>query len=163
MKPSPALQSLIYGATAEVLEDIRTLPQGDKDRVLNLMNEGAPGWEDRVHAILKQHGKGKMESLFSPPSPMNREVYCKLCGDCIILNEDSDENRKKRTDPHQQLRGHIRDSHNPLEYAPWVTTAGWLFDTLLFRPSPEFEPLYRDTVHSLSDHFLDMLSVEDQD
>jgi hypothetical protein len=43
------------------------------------------------------------------PEPM--KIKCIYCLEEIQLNEDSEENRKTRTDPHHQIREHIKQFH----------------------------------------------------
>lgn len=62
-------------------------------------------------------------------------VQCIYCRENIELNEDSEETRRLRTDPHQQMRRHIVTRHAG-EIMGHTQKLGWLLDTLFF-DSPE--------------------------
>ncbi len=82
------------------------------------------------------------------------KVRCRLCSEEIELNEDSDVARENRTDPHQQLRLHLRQRHlyvcDSLAYK-----VGYLIDALAFAPVTE-KDRWRNHLIGLVDYFQGM-------
>lgn len=64
-------------------------------------------------------------------------LKCKVCGEILILNEDSIETRAAQTDPHQhqQIRKHL--GTHPMHLIRLARETGWLIDLLAFEPTTE--------------------------
>jgi hypothetical protein len=58
-------------------------------------------------------------------------VRCVYCSSNIELNPDSEESRKTKSDPHQQMRRHIETNHMR-EIINHSRKYGWVLDMLFF-------------------------------
>ena len=71
-------------------------------------------------------------------------VQCIYCHVAIELNQDSEEARKTRIDPHQQMRRHIETKHMK-EIIGHSRKYGWVLDMLFFE-SPEDPAKWQDRI-----------------
>ena len=82
-------------------------------------------------------------------------IQCLYCKQAIELNEDSEETRKLKTDPHQQMRKHIVMCHAN-KIMQHSQKLGWLLDTLFF-DMPTDSARWRAKISALIDHHYDGL------
>jgi hypothetical protein len=80
-------------------------------------------------------------------------IRCRYCQAEIELNPDTEEFRKAKTDPAQQLRDHIA-SHSGVNSLEHIRRTEWLYDRLFFE-CPEQPNLWREKLIRLLDAYLE--------